>query len=388
MKYPLQGNKMTENKRLKVKSGATVTRNEKDAVQELFKQINQPEMDAVIFFCSSGYDLAVLGNELKKTFPCTLIGCTTAGEISPEGYQDGGIVGASISSPEIKLHSRVISPLNNFGFQEAQKLTDSIRQDLSFSDRFNKEKMFGFLMIDGLSATEENIIATLYNHFEWIPIIGGSAGDDLQFTGTKVYSDGEFKSDAAVFTVFETSLPFYIFKTQHFLPTEKKLVITGADPSCRIVTEINGETAAKEFAELLGITESDLNPLLFSKYPLMLKIGDEWYVRSIQKANKDGSLSFFCAIDVGLVLTVGEGDDLINNFKELLNKISREIPSPALIIGCDCGLRKMEIIGKGITDEMGDLLKTLNFIGFSTYGEQYNSIHVNQTLTGVAIGGY
>jgi hypothetical protein len=25
-------------------------------------------------------------------------------------------------------------------------------------------------------------------------------------------------------------------------------------------------------------------------------------------------------------------------------------------------------------------------VGFSTYGEQYNGIHVNQTFTGVAIG--
>jgi hypothetical protein len=27
-----------------------------------------------------------------------------------------------------------------------------------------------------------------------------------------------------------------------------------------------------------------------------------------------------------------------------------------------------------------------NAVGFSTYGEQFNGIHVNQTLTGVAIG--
>jgi hypothetical protein len=59
--------------------------------------------------------------------------------------------------------------------------------------------------------------------------VGGSAGDDLEFEQTAVYWDGEFIPDAAVFTLFETSLPFVSFKLQHFRPTEKKLVITAAD---------------------------------------------------------------------------------------------------------------------------------------------------------------
>ena len=32
-------------------------------------------------------------------------------------------------------------------------------------------------------------------------------------------------------------------------------------------------------------------------------------------------------------------------------------------------------------------LNKINFLGFSTFGEQYNAIHINQTLTGVVFGG-
>jgi len=378
---------MAINKKLRVKRGATILKNEEAAVMELFKQIQQPDMEASIFFCSSRYDLEKLGNILKNTFSCPLIGCTTSGEISSEGYQDGGIMGVSISSDELKLHSHVISPLKGFGFMEAQMLSESIKSELVFSNRFQKDKMFGFLMIDGLSNMEERIIASLYNQFEWISIAGGSAGDDMQLIETKVYSDGKFISDAAVFTVIETTLPFYIFKTQHFIPTEKKLVITDADPSQRLVKEINAEQAAQEYANALGIKVTDLNPTVFSTHPLMLKIGDNWYVRSIQKVNDDGSLSFFCAIDVGLVMTLGQCGNILTDLKELFEKISQEIPDSALIIGCDCVSRKREMIEFGIMKEIGNLLKDKNFIGFSTYGEQFNSVHVNQTLTGVAIGG-
>jgi hypothetical protein len=78
-------------------------------------------MEAVIFFCSSMYNLDKLGTELKKNFFCSLIGCTTAGEISSKGYQKGGIVGVSLSARDLKLHSRFISSLDRFSFQKPKK---------------------------------------------------------------------------------------------------------------------------------------------------------------------------------------------------------------------------------------------------------------------------
>ncbi len=376
-----------ENGRLRVKTGETVSRNEGEAVRELFSKVYQADMDVVIFFSSSRYDLVKLGTELKQSFPCPLIGCTTAGEISPKGYQDGGIVGASLSSRELKLHSSLISPLDRFSSVEAQEFADEMRKKLSLFTGFDKEKMFGFLMIDGLSVFQELIISSVYNRLDGISIIGGGAGDDLRFAETNVYWDGQFVHNAAVFTLFETTLPFHVFNTHHLKPTGKKLVITGADPSRRIVTEINAEPAAQEFARLLGLAVKDLNPGVFSKYPVMLKIGDCWYVRSIQRVNDDESLSFFCAIDVGLVLTVAEGGDIVADLEDELKRIYREIPDTKLIMGCDCILRKLEILEKGLMIGAGDLLKRTRFIGFSSYGEQCDFIHVNQTLTGVAIGG-
>ena len=35
---------------------------------------------------------------------------------------------------------------------------------------------------------------------------------------------------------------------------------------------------------------------------------------------------------------------------------------------------------------MGDIMKCNQVFGFSTYGEQFDGLHMNQTFTGVAIG--
>jgi hypothetical protein len=102
--------------------------------------------------------------------------------------------------------------------------------------------------------------------------------------------------------------------------------------------------------------------------------------------NEDESLTFFCAIDEGIVLTVAEGLDIVENLREALAEARRQVGEPRLIIGCDCVLRRLEIERKALDAEVSGLLAANRVVGFSTYGEQFNAMHVNQTFTGVAIG--
>ena len=127
-------------------------------------------------------------------------------------------------------------------------------------------------------------------------------------------------------------------------------------------------------------------PHLHWTHPVVVKVGGSDYVRSIQKVNEDGSLSFFCAIDEGLVLSVGQGVDPYDNLQQLFADIVAEIGPPQLIIGCECVLRSLEIERMQLKARMGQLLVDHNVVGFNTYGEQLNAMHVNQTFTGVAIG--
>jgi len=76
-------------------------------------------------------------------------------------------------------------------------------------------------------------------------------------------------------TLFETTLPFVLFQTQHFAPTDTRLVITESDCASRTVTEINGGPAAEEYARAVGLEISELNPQIFAAYPVMLKIGGD-----------------------------------------------------------------------------------------------------------------
>ena len=164
------------------------------------------------------------------------------------------------------------------------------------------------------------------------------------------------------------------------------MVVTDADAERRLVKEINGLPAAQEYARVLGLDAGGLDPMRFATSPVVVLIDGTTYVRSIQKANPDGSLTFFCAIENGVVLRSAKGVDLLKNLEEAFSKIRAEIGPPQLVLGCDCVLRKLEILQSPQKDRVVEVFQKNNTIGFNTYGEQFNGVHINQTLVGIAIG--
>jgi hypothetical protein len=109
-------------------------------------------------------------------------------------------------------------------------------------------------------------------------------------------------------------------------------------------------------------------------------------VRSVQTANPDGSLTFYCAIDEGLVLTLGEPVDRIAGMEALFSDIGAAVGPVDRIIAFDCVLNRIDAEQRQIAHEVSRLYNRNGVIGFNTYGEQYHALHVNQTFSGLAIG--
>jgi hypothetical protein len=102
--------------------------------------------------------------------------------------------------------------------------------------------------------------------------------------------------------------------------------------------------------------------------------------------NEDQSIQFACAIDEGIVLTVARGLDMVSNLESAFAAVRARIGEPSLILGCDCILRFLEAQELGVRDRIGEIMIRNNVVGFATYGEQFNAMHINQTFTGVAFG--
>jgi hypothetical protein len=374
---------------IQIKRASSTASNAAVAARELYEGIYSAEAVLTIFYCSPNYDRAELGAALCELFgrDAALIGCTTAAEITPQGYLEGSLTGVSISGDALLPFTTRVNDLRNLSLLQGESIAEAALSGLRARGVDPTGlNTFGFLLIDGLSMQEETLVSSIYYRLQDIQVFGGSAGDGCSFQSTHLYHQGAFHSNCALFTLFYCAVPFRVFKTEHFLASDQKMVITGADPARRVVTEINGEPAGREYARLVGLEVDKLTPLIFASHPVVVRIGNSIYVRSIQKVNEDGSLTFFCAIDEGIVLTVARGVDMVRNLEEAFARVVGEVGEPSLVLGCDCVLRYIETCERGLRQRIGDIFARHNVVGFATYGEQYNAMHVNQTFTAVAIG--
>lgn len=371
-----------------IRSGHSNATDAKAAVEEFRSQVTQPEMALVVFFCSPAYDLDQLAEEMNRAFVgVPVVGCTTAGEIGPGGYLNGSLSGMSFSSAEFTAVAGRLEQLQTFEIAAGRQFAEHLVSQLE--ERIQGRAAgasFGLLLIDGLSMREEPVTVALQDGLGGIHLIGGSAGDDLKFERTWVFHDGRFHTDSAMLVLLHTRLPFRMLRTQHFVADGERLVVTEVDAARRVVKEINGFPAVEEYARLVNVSPEVLSPEHFASWPVVVMIDGTDYVRSIQHANPDGSLTFYCAIDEGVVLRVAHGEQLLSKLDQSLAALREQLGELQGMLVCDCILRNLEISRSGLKGAVGDLFRRHNAVGFSTYGEQFDGVHVNQTLTGVAIG--
>ncbi|MBA4502233.1 nitric oxide-sensing protein NosP [Marinobacterium marinum] len=371
-----------------IRSAMSSSRDPACAATELAAQLCNPDLGFVLFFCSAEYDLEALSSSLTAVFPdIRLAGCTTAGELTPRGYDQGTVTAIGFDRNLFSIEVGLVEALDSFSLTEAQLLVDRLLVGCR-EQRVApiKGHTFALTLLDGLSSQEELVLLTLDSVLGSIPHFGGSAGDDIHLTGTHVYYQGQFRTRAAVVIMINTPLDFEVFTTHHMRSLEQKLVVTRADPSTRTVYELNAEPAALEYARQLGVAPDKLDYRVFALNPMAVRIGQDYYVRSIQKVNADLSLTFYCAVENGIVLTAMQPDAMLPNLARRFESIEQTLGEPLITIGCDCFLRRLEAEYTGRTRETSDFLVEHNVVGFNTYGEQFDGMHLNQTFTGVVIG--
>jgi hypothetical protein len=363
---------------------AEVAARNPDAALRLAEGLGAGPFALVLLFASPEADLPALAAGMSEALPDTpLAGCTTAGEIGAHGYAEGQAVAIGLPAT---LFAACTLVLRDLDAPDPEALVGQViraRGALAAAHP-GWAQDFGLLLIDGLSTREDAVAGMLAAGLGTTPLFGGSAGDGTRFLETFVIHGGEVLRRAAVLALVRTACAVQVFKFDHFRPTETRMVVTAADPARRVVRRINDEPAAQEYARLLGKDPAQLGPLTFAAHPVAVRVGAQHHVRSIRQVDEGGDLIFHSAIDEGLVLSLADPEDMVGHLAASLAGLGRGTP-PAAILGCDCMLRRIEAEEKQLTGRISALLARHGVRGFCTYGEQVGAMHVNQTLTGVAL---
>ena len=357
------------------------------ALAEIAEVLDPSGLGQLLVFFSQPYEAESLCAALSATFPrVPVAGCSTSGEITSDGFSERSVLVVAFPEQGVHFVSSVIPEDKTLSVDRASEAVQALRARLDKPDGAHYDNLFATSLIDGLSRCEEAIVSAIAWALGDIPLVGGSAGDGLTLSGTSLLHNGRVYRGAALLLLVETEHPVRSFYCDHFEPTETKLVVTSSDTSTRTVYELNAEPAALEYANSVGLETSSLAPMSFAAHPVVVRIGGDYYCRSIQRVNDDGSLSFFCAIDDGVVLTVAEPRDMVKSMEAEMERLDEAVGGVDFVLGFECVLRRLDAENRQMKRKVSELYRRYHVVGFHTYGEQYNAMHLNQTFTGVAIG--
>jgi len=331
----------------------------------------------VLFFASSRYDPASISQAMKEKFPdATVIGCSTAGELTSGNMLKNSIVAMALESDVI---SGVAADVIDLSDRKAPS-----RTVIALAEKFGSkpldldpEKYVGIILIDGLSCAEEWLMEKIGDIVD-IPVIGGSAGDDLAFKKTWVYLDGKVYNNAAILAFLKPASRFKLIKTQSFSATGKKLIPTAVDEATRKVIEFNDMPAVTAYAQATGAPENDVASF-FMSHPIGLIADGEPFVRSPQRV-EESSIYFYCQIKKGVDLEVLSSTDIISDTAGVIQEVQKKDGPIKGLINFNCILRTLQLYQEHKNDAYGNIFKDIPTVGFSTYGEEYIG-HMNQTAT-------
>lgn len=347
------------------------------AVAEISSSFSGLSPVAVLFFASSQYNPESISQAMKEKFPdAKVIGCSTAGEITSGSMLKNSVVAMA-------LESDIISGIEADVIDLSDRKAPS-RAIISLAEKFGSkpldlepDKFVGIILIDGLSCAEEGLMEKIGDLVN-IPVIGGSAGDDLAFKKTCVYLEGKVFNNAAVLALVKPASKFELVKTQSFCETGKKLTPTSVDEATRKVIEFNGLPAVSAYAKALNASETDVASY-FMTHPIGLIADGEPFVRSPQRV-EGSSIYFYCQIKEGVDLEVLKSTDIIADTTAAIQNIQGNSGPIKGLINFNCILRTLQLYQEGKNDAYGSIFKDIPTIGFSTYGEEYIG-HMNQTAT-------
>jgi len=365
----------------------------KYAADDLCKQLgNQPESyNCIIFFAATSVNFQELQAELSQRFTkAQVIGATTSGEISPQGFTNNSVVLNAIADSKSTFSAVLVDDANKFPIISKDKISAAARSaGIELASTVSHTNAFAISLICGLKNIEEGFLSMFYSLIadkEFL-VCGGTAGDDLKFKATYVCANGECSDSGAVLLFVKTTRKFIIYKENIFQKSGKSVRLTDVQHESHIVKTIDGENPRRRYANIIGIPESEVDKALLD-HPFGRAFGDNIFIASLVGFDKNGILSTYARVIQDSVQEILDPMDPLKITEETCVKIKEAIPNPSWVILFNCILRTIGFNNKNLQAPVNSIWKTHFpiYSGFSTYGEQYGHMNSNQTLVLLVMG--
>ncbi|MGC8494002.1 MAG: FIST signal transduction protein [Syntrophobacteraceae bacterium] len=329
---------------------------------------------AVWLFASPGRGLRELLSGIADTVETeNIVGCTTDGEISCDGFGTGSAVLGGIATDRIAFHVASADGLGNDSEAAGKKLAESLPGSVRYVQAFS----------DGLTGNGCGLLRGIMSQFgENIPICGGAAADGIRFKQTWQFRGRDILTDSVVGVGFSGDIKVGTGVQSGWSPIGIAKKVTRARK--HILYELDGRPALEVYTRFFGKHAENL-PMVGIEYPLGLvdcsgALEDPNYNvvlrASVSIDETDGSIRFAGEIPEGTMVRLTCGD--LKCTLEASGRAARMALSdlgncrPAIVFFFSCMARRI-VLGRRIEEEVERVrLETgpeTPILGFYSYGE-------------------
>ncbi len=367
--------------------------NVQEAVSELCGKLkNSPDSYKAVFFMAAiSYDFAELSREIKNRFPNTeVIGTSTAGEITPQGFTSDTVVLTTLSCSDARVKGVLVRNGSKYPVGSKRDIEAALAScGIRCGDPNSHKDAFAITFINGVFNAEESILSNFYSIIrnDDFKLAGGTAGFTGDTPKTFVSCNGETTQDGAAMLFVRTSAKFDIRQEDIFNPTGKTFLVGEADPVKRTIYRLDGMSAKAAYARKLGVTESQAEGMTFEN-PFGRYLNGHIHIGALAGFTSEGAITTFARIVPNSTLELMHIGDPLQKADETIEKIRNAVPHPKFALLMTCITRTLAFERMAISSQIINKYNSLfpSFAGFSAYGEQLCRMHCNQTLVTVVMG--
>ncbi len=361
-----------------------------ELVSELKAQIGEhPPIAMMVFACIEADHARLLG-ELVAAFPgVPLIGCTTDGEVSQRlRFQEDSIAVTLLAGSGLRARAVVGRQLS----RDPDAALDVARALLSDGD----SPSLVFVLPEGMSACGADLLVNGLNDRlpAGVPLVGGTAGDQWSFKGTKQFFGDEVLSDSLPLLGIYGDLTVSVGVASGYVPIGAAGLVTRSEGP--VVHAIDGLPPIAFYRRVAGVV-SGVPP----EQPLAVSVdGGAPFLRAPLSVDREtGSIHFAGDVPAGAVVHISEAetDALIaacrTSVESAVGGLGDAPPVAAFVFACAA---RKQLLGTRTAQEIdvlaGQLPAGVPLSGFYTYGEigpqpdQPQSDFHNQTFVTVLVG--
>ena len=329
----------------------------------------------VVVFASSGFDPAELALGFGDAAgDVALVGCTTSGEITPDGPREDSVAALALGGVGLRAATSIATApadgLRTAAFEAAGcvELVEPLEHQVLL------------LLADGLAGDQQEVVRGAYERVgAAIPLVGGSAGDDLAMQSTHQFHGGDVHSGVVVGAAITSEAPIGIGARHGWRAVGDPITVTQAAGTT--VRSLDERPALEVYLERTGGAD-DLgrDASAFTRFAATRPIGlsrrgrDE--IRFVATADPDeATLTCFAEVPQGGVCSVMDGnvDSVLSSTDDACAEALAGLGGapPVGLVVFDCIARK-SVLGPRTAEEVSRIIGSTGgapLAGFYTYGE-------------------